>query len=181
MKLERHLHRAVTPRWRRSRPGGQAQAPMPELHGPGPVREPCPPKCCYPDMRRSNPTYEAPGTTATIWEHQSGGGLAEDGWLNASERPLSRSVSCNRPKVLIGRSQNGDLPHFACSQGRNERCKPLSRQAISVLCRILLRPHGRCETRLPVSEVAQALTGDVAPTSARKVREIPKWHTGRFV
>src|SRR3954466_12702175 len=58
-------------------------------------------------MRRSNPTYEAPGTTATIWEHQSGGGLAEDEWLNASERPLSRSVSCNRPKVLIGRSQNG--------------------------------------------------------------------------
>jgi hypothetical protein len=71
------------------------------------VREPCPPKCCYSDMRRSNPTYEAPGTTATIWEHQSGGGLAEDGGLNASERPLSRSVSCNRPKVLIGRSQNG--------------------------------------------------------------------------
>src|SRR4051794_35017489 len=58
-------------------------------------------------MRRSNPTYEAPGTTATIWEHQSGGGLAEDEWLNASERPLSRFVSCNRPKVLIGRSQNG--------------------------------------------------------------------------
>src|SRR3954451_21417793 len=66
-----------------------------------PVREPCLPKCCYPDMRRSNPTCEAPGTTATIWEHQSGGGLAEDGWLNASERPLSRSVSCNRPKVLM--------------------------------------------------------------------------------
>src|SRR3954465_2076928 len=40
-----------------------------------PVREPCPPKCCYPDMRRSNPTCEASGTTATIWEHQSGGGL----------------------------------------------------------------------------------------------------------
>src|SRR4051794_12227593 len=72
-----------------------------------PVREPCPPKCCYPDMRRSNPTCEAPGTMATIWEHQSGGGLAEDGRLNASERPWSRSVSCNRPKVLIGRSQNG--------------------------------------------------------------------------
>ena len=48
-----------------------------------PVREPCPPKCCYPDMRRSNPTCEAPGTTATIWEHQSGGGPAEDGRLNA--------------------------------------------------------------------------------------------------
>ena len=72
-----------------------------------PVKEPCSPKCCYPDMRRSNPTCEAPGTTATIWKHQSGGGLAEDEWLNASERPLSRSVSCNRPKVLIGRSQNG--------------------------------------------------------------------------
>jgi hypothetical protein len=69
------------------------------------VREPCPPKCCYSDMRRSNPTYEAPGTTATIWEHQSGGGLAEDEWLNANERPLSRSVTDNRPKVLIGRSQ----------------------------------------------------------------------------
>src|SRR3954463_5454078 len=48
------------------------QGPMREC----PVREPCPPKCCYPDMRRSNPTCEAPGTTATIWEHQSGGGLA---------------------------------------------------------------------------------------------------------
>src|SRR4051794_32738998 len=58
-----------------------------------PVREPCPPKCCYPDMRRSNPTCEAPGTTALIWEHQSGGGPAEDGRLNASERPLSRSVA----------------------------------------------------------------------------------------
>ena len=72
-----------------------------------PVREPCPPKCCYPDMRRSNPTCEAPGTTATIWEHQSGGGPAEDGRLNASERPLSRSVIGNRPKVLTGRSQKG--------------------------------------------------------------------------
>jgi len=72
-----------------------------------PVREPCPPKCCYPDMRRSNPTCEAPGTTATIWEHQSGGGPAEDGRLNASERPLSRSVIENRPKVLTGRSQKG--------------------------------------------------------------------------
>src|SRR3954451_21581339 len=69
-----------------------------------PVREPCPPKCCYPDMRRSNPTCEALGTTATIWEHQSGGGLAEDEWLNASERPWLRSVIENRPKVLIGRS-----------------------------------------------------------------------------
>jgi hypothetical protein len=72
-----------------------------------PVREPCPPKCCYPDMRRSNPTCGAPGTTAIIWEHQSGGGLAEDGRLNASERPWLRSVIENRPKVLIGRSQNG--------------------------------------------------------------------------
>jgi hypothetical protein len=71
------------------------------------VREPCPPKCCYPDMRRSNPTCGAPGTTAIIWEHQSGGGLAEDGRLNASERPWLRSVIENRPKVLIGRSQNG--------------------------------------------------------------------------
>jgi len=58
-------------------------------------------------MRRSNPTSEAPGTTATIWEHQSGGGPAEDGRLNASERPLSRSVIGNRPKVLTGRSQKG--------------------------------------------------------------------------
>ena len=72
-----------------------------------PVREPCPPKCCYPDMRRSNPTCEAPGTTASIWEHQPGGGLAEDGRLNASERPWLRSVIENRPKVLTGRSQNG--------------------------------------------------------------------------
>src|SRR3954471_14532280 len=70
-----------------------------------PVREPCPPKCCYPDIRRSNPTCEAPGTTATIWEHQSGGGPAEDGRLNASERPLSRSVIENQ--VLTGRSQKG--------------------------------------------------------------------------
>jgi len=72
-----------------------------------PVREPCPPKCCYPDMRRSNPTCEAPGTTAIIWEHRSGGGPAEDGRLNASERPWLRSVIENRPKVLTGRSQNG--------------------------------------------------------------------------
>src|SRR3954447_5632054 len=72
-----------------------------------PVREPCPPKCCYPDMRRSNPPCEAPGTTATIWEHHSGGGLAEDGRLNASERPWLRSVIENRPKVLTGRSQKG--------------------------------------------------------------------------
>src|SRR3954451_2426456 len=79
------------------------QGPMFEY----PVRDPCPPKCCYPDMRRSNPTCEAPGTTATIWEHQSGGGPAEDGRLNASERPLSRSVIGNRPKVLTGRRQNG--------------------------------------------------------------------------
>ena len=72
-----------------------------------PVKEPCPPKCCYPDMRRSDPTCEAPGTTATIWKHQSGGGPAEDGRLNASERPSSRSVIGNRPKVLTGRRQNG--------------------------------------------------------------------------
>src|SRR3954462_2808218 len=72
-----------------------------------PVREPCPPKCCYPDMRRSNPPCEAPGTTATIWEHHSGGGLAEDGRLNACERPWLRSVIQNRLKVLTGRSQKG--------------------------------------------------------------------------
>ncbi len=72
-----------------------------------PVREPCPPKCCYPDVRRSNLTCEAPGTTATIWKHRSGGGLAEDGRLNASERPWLRSVIENRPKVLSGRRQNG--------------------------------------------------------------------------
>ena len=71
------------------------------------MREPCPPKCCYPDMRRSNPPYEAPGTTATIREHHSGGGPAEDGRLNASERPWSRSVIENRPKVLTGRRQKG--------------------------------------------------------------------------
>src|SRR3954447_9913746 len=79
------------------------QGPMMEC----PVREPCPPKCCYPDMRRSNPTCEAPGTTATIWKHHSGGGPAEDGRLNASERPWSRSVIENRPKVLTGRRQKG--------------------------------------------------------------------------
>src|SRR3954451_23846620 len=73
------------------------QGPMFEY----PVRDPCPPKCCYPDMRRSNPTCEAPGTTATIWEHQSGGGLAEDGRLNVSERSWLRSVIQNRPKVLM--------------------------------------------------------------------------------
>jgi len=72
-----------------------------------PVREPCPPKCCYPDMRRSNPTCEAPGTTALLWKHQSGRGPAEDGRLNASERPWLRSVIENRPKVLTGRGQNG--------------------------------------------------------------------------
>src|SRR3954469_9832432 len=79
------------------------QGPMLEC----PVREPCLPKCCYPDMRRSNPPCEAPGTTATIWEHHSGGGLAEDGRLNASERPWLRSVIQNRPKVLTGRSHKG--------------------------------------------------------------------------
>ena len=42
-----------------------------------------------------------------IWKHHSGGGPAEDGRLNASERPLSRSVIGNRPKVLTGRSQKG--------------------------------------------------------------------------
>src|SRR3954452_12311668 len=68
-----------------------------------PVREPCLPKCCYLDMRRSNPTCEAPGTTVTIWEHQSGGGPAEDGRLNASE--LSRSVIENQ--VLTGQGQKG--------------------------------------------------------------------------
>ena len=72
-----------------------------------PVKEPCPPKCCYPDVRRSNPTCEASGTTASIWKHRSGSGLAEDGRLNASERPWLRSVIQNRPKVLSGRSQNG--------------------------------------------------------------------------
>src|SRR3954449_1334416 len=72
-----------------------------------PVKEPCSPKCCYPDMRRSNPPCEAPGTTATIREHRSGGGPAEDGRLNASERPWSRSVIQNRPKVLTGRRQKG--------------------------------------------------------------------------
>jgi hypothetical protein len=72
-----------------------------------PVREPCPPKCCYPDMRRSNPTCEASGTTALLWKHQSGRGPAEDGRLNASERPWLRSVIVNRPKVLTGRGQNG--------------------------------------------------------------------------
>ena len=71
------------------------------------MREPCPPKCCYPDMRRSNPPCEAPGTTATIWKHRSGGGLAEDGGLSASERPWLRSVIFSRPKMLIGRGQNG--------------------------------------------------------------------------
>src|SRR5689334_12685063 len=77
-----------------------------------PVKELCSPKCCYPDMRRSNPTCEAPGTTAIIWKHQSGGGpaedeRAEDERLNESERPLSRSVIGNRPKVLTGRRQKG--------------------------------------------------------------------------
>src|SRR3954463_11373604 len=72
-----------------------------------PVREPCPPKCCYPDMRRSNPTCEAPGTTALLWKHQSGRGPAENGRLNVSERPWLRSVIENRPKVLTGRRQNG--------------------------------------------------------------------------
>src|SRR3954449_2194830 len=62
------------------------QGPMMEC----PVREPCPPKCCYPDMRRSNPTCEAPGTTATIWKHHSGGGPAEDGRLNASDTLSAR-------------------------------------------------------------------------------------------
>src|SRR3954449_5677525 len=72
-----------------------------------PVREPCPPKCCYPDMRKSNPTCEAPGTTVLLWKHRSGRGPAEDGRLNASERPWLRSVIENRPKVLTGRRQNG--------------------------------------------------------------------------
>jgi hypothetical protein len=93
------------------RPEGLRETHLPEdpqgLIMECPVKEPCSPKCCYPDMRRSNPTCEAPGTTAIIWEHQSGGGPAEDGRLNASERPLSRSVIANWPKVLTGRRQNG--------------------------------------------------------------------------
>jgi hypothetical protein len=72
-----------------------------------PVREPCSPKCCYPDMRRSNPTCEASGTTALLWKHRSGCGPAEDGGLNARERPWLRSVIGNRPKVLTGRRQKG--------------------------------------------------------------------------
>ena len=71
-----------------------------------PVKEPCPPKRCYPDVRRSDPTCEALGTTALIWEHRPGGGPAEDGRLNVSEPP-SRSVIGNWPKVLTGRRQNG--------------------------------------------------------------------------
>jgi hypothetical protein len=71
------------------------------------VREPCSPKCCYPDMRRRNPTCEASGTTALFWKHQSGCGQAEDGGLNACERPWLRSVIGNRPKVLTGRRQKG--------------------------------------------------------------------------
>jgi hypothetical protein len=71
------------------------------------VREPCSPKCCYLDMRRSNPTCEASGTTASLWKHQSGRSPAEDGGLNDSERPWLRSVIGNRPKVLTGRRQNG--------------------------------------------------------------------------
>ena len=35
-----------------------------------------------------------------------------DEGLNASERPLSRSVIVNRPKVLIGRSQKGHTGRF---------------------------------------------------------------------
>jgi hypothetical protein len=72
-----------------------------------PVRKPCSPKCCYPDMRRSNSTCEASGTTALLWKHRSGRGPAEDGRLNASERPWLRSVIENRPKMLTGRRQNG--------------------------------------------------------------------------
>ena len=119
----RPLHR-VCPRCpfgcSKGRPGGRPLAcdlrVAGDLHLPSrpqgsmeecPVREPCPPKCCYPDVRRSDPTCEAPGTTASIWEHQPGGGPAEDGRLNESERPLSRSVIGNRPKVLTGRRQNG--------------------------------------------------------------------------
>ncbi len=95
-----------------------------------PVREPCPPKCCYPDMRRSNPTCEAPGTTASIWEHRSGGGPAEDGRLNASERPWLRSVIQNRPKVLTGRSQNGTRVGSSSGtldNGGNTTCRTIGR------------------------------------------------------
>ena len=47
-----------------------------------PVREPCPPKCCYPDVRRSNPTYEALGDNglnlgASTWRRSSRGWQAE--------------------------------------------------------------------------------------------------------
>src|SRR3954453_9155848 len=75
-----------------------------------PVREPCPPKCCCPDMPRSNPTCEASGTTASIWKHQFGSGPPGDGRLNACARPWLRSVIGNRPKVLTGRSQKGGAP-----------------------------------------------------------------------
>src|SRR3954466_1224954 len=74
-----------------------------------PVREPCPPKCCYPDMRRSNPTCEAPGTTALLWKHQSGRGPAENGRLNVSELPwLSRASFL--PLLQIGGSPGKTAP-----------------------------------------------------------------------
>ncbi len=61
--------------------------------------------CRYLGVRRSNPTCEASGQRAIIWKHQSGGGLAETGRLNASER--HGSVRTNRLKMLISLGQNG--------------------------------------------------------------------------
>jgi hypothetical protein len=61
---------------------------------------------------RESPRASVSASPVTIYHNaclktQSDRLLAEDDWLNASERPLSRSVIENRPKVLTGRSQKG--------------------------------------------------------------------------
>ena len=61
--------------------------------------------CRYLSVRRGNPTFEASRQKAVVWEHRSGSGLAEIGWLNSCEH--HGSVTFNRLKVLTSLNQKG--------------------------------------------------------------------------
>src|SRR5215212_2012032 len=137
------------------------------------LREPCPLKGCYPDVRRSDPTGEAPGTTAPIWKHRSGGGPAEDGRLNASERPILRSVIGNRPKVLSGRRQNGtrvgssivsiDDGGNSTRWTKGRRLPPWSRRSRSLGTLGTARDVRRCEPNRPADGSRRRGPGSTGP------------------
>jgi hypothetical protein len=61
--------------------------------------------CRYLSVRRGNPTSEASRQKAVAWEHRSGSGLAEIGWLNSCEH--HGSVTFDRLKVLTSLNQKG--------------------------------------------------------------------------